>query len=772
MESDLEYLEERHGLAMERIREIMTEGLAQASETQGSHAKKNEAAENQASETQGNHAKKNEAAENQASETRGNHTKKNEAAENRASEIVGNQAGNAALGETAAEAGAWEGFDEYFRRMAGFLVLLDDNKRFLAKGGLRKASLEELGRRNHALYEDVLPENYGKSFGNPAYAVARLGEAYGRLLSFLHVELMAAISFCYEGKLEDLVIREELFLEVYGLFEASLSETGTLEKAESVREVLYWFVSDYSELGKRNHVGQMTVPGESAVIRILDEADPEDLRWLYAYGQYVGKNELEIAAFLKEQPEETIRLMADTYTEGYRIGFEVTGKDLGKKKTAELIYPIGFERMMKRAAENLRKIGLEPVGRDQSLGYWYGSGTGYSTSPNRQYEFDHREDQALFLDKALVQRCLEVLKSAFEECKEQALWYAGPAVVETFGESDFEPVMKPEAATMTEEQNGLWVEYRSRMRRIQMEYILEEERSFTIIAFPLPEIREALPDDSPETYGKFFEEIIKINTLNYKTYQEIQTTIIDALNLADHCEIKGMNGNRTDLRVNLYKLNDPEKETIFENCVADVNIPVGEVFTSPVLEGTNGLLHVSRVFLNGLEYKNLSIRFENGMIAEWNCSNFETEEENLAFVRDNVLYKQKTLPMGEFAVGTNTTAYVVARKYGVQGKLPILIAEKTGPHFAVGDTCYSHAEDVKVYNPDGKEIVARDNEVSILRKTDPAKAYFNCHTDVTIPYDELGELTAVKKNGERIPIILKGRFVLPGTEELNKPLDS
>lgn len=77
--------------------------------------------------------------------------------------------------------------------------------------------------------------------------------------------------------------------------------------------------------------------------------------------------------------------------------------------------------------------------------------------------------------------------------------------------------------------------------------------------------------------------------------------------------------------------------------------------------------------------------------------------------------------------------------------MPILIAEKMGPHFAVGDTCYSHAEEVKVYNPDGKEIVARDNEVAALRSVNPSKAYFNCHTDITIPYDELAELTAVKR---------------------------
>ena len=76
-----------------------------------------------------------------------------------------------------------------------------------------------------------------------------------------------------------------------------------------------------------------------------------------------------------------------------------------------------------------------------------------------------------------------------------------------------------------------------------------------------------------------------------------------------------------------------------------------------------------------------------------------------------------------------------------------------------------------MFNPDGKEVIARDNEVSLLRDTDRKKAYFNCHTDITIPYDELGSITAVKANGETITIIKNGRFVLPGTEILNKPFE-
>ena len=655
---------------------------------------------------------------------------------------------------------------EYFTTVAKFLLLIEDTRQFLEQGKQATATLEELQQRNRALYEDILPENYENSFANPAYAVKMLGEEFGVLVSFLYTEMRSLIGFTYEGRLDELVIRMELFSEVYAAFVYEQQENHKLPTYAAIREILYWFVSDYADVAAEERVREMVCPENNFAAAILRTADFTDLRYLYAYGEYVGENELKMAEFMNSLPEEIINTMADTYTEGYRIGFEVTGKDLSKKAVVDVRYQLGFERMMRRALENFEKMGLLPVIYRAATSILYNPSIYkngfYSVSPNRQYEFDHKDDKALFLDKMYCSRKLEVMHTAFEKYKKEARGYAGPAVVETFGEKEFEPVNKPESLKMTDEQSALLVENRTQMGQLQRQYIIEEERSFTIIAFPIPEVGDC--------FKELFRETIQINTLDYKKYQRIQQTIIDALDQADHCEIKGCNGNHTDLKVNLWKLKNPAKETIFENCVADVNIPVGEVFTSPVLEGTNGVLHVTRVFLHGLEYKDLEITFENGKIQNYNCANFATEEENKAFIKENILFRHKTLPLGEFAIGTNTTAYVAAKKLGVESKMPILIAEKMGPHFAVGDTCYSHAEEVKVYNPDGKEIVARDNEVAALRSVNPSKAYFNCHTDITIPYDELAELTAVKKDGDRITIIQNGRFVLPGTEELNEPL--
>ena len=335
--------------------------------------------------------------------------------------------------------------------------------------------------------------------------------------------------------------------------------------------------------------------------------------------------------------------------------------------------------------------------------------------------------------------------------------------MEIFGETPFSPEAKASAPAYSEAQRSLALLYDSRSGQLTNEYIKGDERSFTIIAYPVPEIGS--------DYAEIFDEVIRINTLDAKLYEQVQQTMIDALDQGVYVRVKGKGKNQTDMHVELYRLKDPAKETIFENCVADVNIPVGEVFTSPVLNGTNGVLNVSKVYLDGLQYRNLKLTFKDGKITDYTCDNFSDEAENRKYIYDNVLKNHETLPLGEFAIGTNTTAYVVARKYGIEDKMPILIAEKTGPHFAVGDTCYSWSEEIRVYNPNGKEIVAKDNSCSLLRKEDVSKAYFQCHTDITVPYEELEEISVVTKDGTDIILLRDGRFVLPGTEVLNEPLE-
>ena len=654
-----------------------------------------------------------------------------------------------------------EKYRDYFRTLADFALLVDKLKEKIENGEYYKFSIEELECWNTHLYDDVLGEHYKTSYANPAFATEKFGIEYGRLLSFLYTELRGVIPYAFEKKTEYLDILFELFIEVYNQFEEENEP-----EYEHVRQTIYWYASDYCDVFLADRIKEQIDPEDNFAVDLIMNSDFNDVRYLYYYGEYVSENEKRTAMHLNELPLETIQKMADVYTEGYRIGFVNTGKNLSKKATVNIRYTLGFERVIRIAIENFRKMGLKPtiyragvsvLTKRQHLKIGY-----YGGIANKQYEYDHKDDQALILDRQFMERKLEVMRTTYEQYKDLARRHAGPACMETFGEEPFTPVSKSEAVKLNDKQKEISLEYDSKSSQIVNSYIPGDERSFTIVAYPVPEIGDQ--------YEEIFDEIIKINALDAKVYEKVQQTIIDALDQGTSVHILGNNGNHTDLRVQLYKLKDPKKETIFENCVADVNIPVGEVFTSPVLEGTNGVLHVSQVYLNELLYKDLEVTFSNGMVADYNCKNFEHELENKEYFLDNVLYRHPTLPLGEFAIGTNTTAYVAAKKYNIADKMPILIAEKMGPHFAVGDTCYSWAEDIKVYNPNGKEIVARDNSVSIQRKEDISAAYFHCHTDITIPYEELKSITVECADGKEIEIIRDGIFVLPGTEILNEPL--
>lgn len=642
-----------------------------------------------------------------------------------------------------------EPFKSFFCKASEFICKIDDLNSIIKSGEINDFSLDRLKELNKSLFEEIYSENYEESFANPEYAVKTLGEEYGRILCYIYTKNRGMIRNVYMGRLEEVVLQMELFTQIYNYFE----DVEQLEY-DNVYETVYSYEKDNTEIFTDLMIEDRINPDNKFAVDIVMNSDLNDLRYLYKYGEHVGFNELKMAEFLNSLSQEEIDRLAKVYTEGYRIGFINTGKDISKKGTVDIRYSLGFERIIRSAIFNFKKMGLEPV--IYQVGYT-------TTSPNRQYAYDHRYDDALYLDKAYIKRKLEVSRHAYESRKQLAGKMAGPAVIEIFGETPFEPENKKQAYALSEEQQKLKSEYITEYQTMVQEYIKGDERSFTIIAFPIPEFG----DD----FEQMFKETVKINTLDSEIYGKVQQNIIDALDQAEYVKVLGKGDNKTNMKVQMHDLKNPLKETNFENCLADVNIPLGEVFTSPKLKGTEGILHVSQVYLNDLKYNDLQITFEDGKIKDYTCNNFDTEEENKKFIKQNVMFNHETLPIGEFAIGTNTTAYMVAKKYHVVYKLPILIVEKMGPHFAVGDTCYSFEEDIKTYNPDGKEIVARENEVSALRKTDIKKAYFGCHTDITMPYDELGEITAVRKDGSEITIIKDGRFVLEGTELLNEPLE-
>ncbi len=620
------------------------------------------------------------------------------------------------------------------------------------------------------LYADALPEAYPMSFLNPAYACEVLGAELGKALSLLYRDILALIPMVLEGKTEYLVLFAELFIEVECDIRFAGADGGGCEDTvpdatDDVLADMRSFYLDNEEIFGTDGIDEM-LGGNPYIRDIVMTSDLTTPDYLKKYGLFITENETRMQGYMAGQEEAFIEKAARTFAEGYIRGFAVMGKDYRKKNTVLIDYPIGLERVVRRAVSIFKEYGFTTLFRrspEFSFNRKPSADFGAFTVPvNPQMNFDHRNDTALFMDKKYAERMLEVSGAAYEARKAEAAAYGGPAVIQTFGQADFNPEKKTSCYTYTKKQSEVISERRTKATLLINRYILPEERSFTIIAFPVPEIGKDFP--------AIMDTTMRLNTLDNGVYEKIQAAIIEALDRGQTARIRGRGKNTTDLTIALHTLKDRAKETNFENCLADVNIPVGECFTTPVLAGTNGRLFVGHVFIDGLEYRDLFIDVKDGMAVDYGCSNFPDPADGKRLVFENIMNFHESLPMGEFAIGTNTEAYKMGRDFGIEGKLPILIAEKTGPHFAFGDTCYSHEEDRLTYNPDGKAIIARSNEISDLRTTDPEKAYFGCHTDITIPFEELKGIWAVTAEGEEIPVIEDGLFAVPGTENLNIPL--
>lgn len=626
-------------------------------------------------------------------------------------------------------------------RSWAFVRLATDDPNFAS------VSLSQLSEMNEQYYASLEPiTGYASSMANPDYAIKQYGEEMGALLCAIYTRSRSLRS----SLLSSNYVQAMQIVRLYNSLKNE-AEQSNLNYADWLHNYKTETAKDFDLLVAFSLANRFS-DGADYYKQVVLNADLNDVRYLYRYGIHLSQHDFAIAEFLSEYPDDELDYLAKYIVQSWVDGFVRAKKDYRKKSYATVMIPVGMEILGRKVINELEAIGLTAlVPQPMSNGI------------NRQFSYDHRFDNALVLDKDYVERSINAYSTGYENLKETITKQAGPVYVELFGETPFSPESKNSALKLSPEQQQLFREMNARSSQLYYNYYKRDEASFTIIAFPSPEIGEQ--------FREIFADTVKINLLDSGKYAQIQQNIIDVLDTADYVHVKGKPGNDTDIKVKMHKLTDPTSQTLFENCVADVNIPVGEVFTSPVLEGTNGVLHVEDIYLGDLRFYNLKISFKDGWVDSYSCTNFEDMDEGKKYIHENLLLPHKSLPLGEFAIGTNTTAYQIARKYDIMSLLPILIIEKMGPHFAIGDTCFSHEEDAP--HPsflNGKEMIAVDNEKSATRTTDPMNAYTQKHMDITLPYEMLESITAVSHDGTKTDIIRDGRFVVPGTEELNIPL--
>ena len=218
-----------------------------------------------------------------------------------------------------------EQFQRYFAENADYLGVLLEEYKWIASGAMREASLQELERHNESCFIDLMGRNYETSYANPDWAYAQLGETFGQLLSAVAAELRSLPAFIYEQDLEGITIRLELFVEIYCAFAESFEETKEAPEYSRIRDIFYWFASDYAELTAEHAIRHTVDWGQRFALDIIENADLSDIRYLFWFGEYIADDQWKLAEHLNGLPEEKIQKIADTYTEGFRKGFELCG---------------------------------------------------------------------------------------------------------------------------------------------------------------------------------------------------------------------------------------------------------------------------------------------------------------------------------------------------------------------------------------------------------------------------------------------------------------
>lgn len=598
---------------------------------------------------------------------------------------------------------------------------------------------EQLQLDNRALYASLL--HYETSYANPDYASNMLPEPYAKICCSYYYEVCQLVPAIFQKRKE--VVQKTI--DKFYVIVAILQDAAPVSAIES-------FEIQHAKNMMQDEIHQLYV-SHNFMTQLHSQMDFEDMRYLFRYGIYISPQEEAFAQMMNTYADDEIHALAKQMVDGFQKGFEVRNKKASDRTCARVVQIVGLEKI----AHAILNI-LEEKNHTGMIGELVYQGI------HPQIVYDHRQDDALYYSEDYAKAVLNAYEDALASYQKDMQNYQGNIIMVAFGQDKFDAKHKSHQISYQDEQNTLWKQVDMGKKPILENYVPKAEVSFTGMAYPVHAIH---PD-----YERIFQHIMQINQMDPTRHEEMQELLIAALDQGKYVEIIGQNGNDTHMQIYLQELKDASKQTNFVNCGADINIPVGEVYTSPQLKHSSGVLHIRQARISKIAFQDIRIQFQDGKVTSYSCQNTDDEKANHDLMEDVIFHHCATLPIGEFAIGTNTYAYMKAKADGILYKLHTLIFEKLGPHIAIGDTCFAWSEENELVSLfSGKEMIAKDNEVSCLRTKDVSKAYMGVHYDLTIPYEDIASIVVHTPQGTQIPLIMHGRFVLAGCEDLNIPLD-
>ncbi len=608
---------------------------------------------------------------------------------------------------------------------------------------LSTASLRELQADQELIWKDILPENYKESFANPDFC----GSCFGRLLG----PVMASVSAYFREGAGDIDTHRRFLLTARLRFFFTLHYHMTHERvlAENVSALLRrQRIEHLSEEMGLAVLGSRT-PADRAVSDRIETASLAEPYYLYMLGGYVSEEAIRCARFMMTLPEEEIEKAAVSLAEAYSNGLSRARRDIRRKKTLCLHYPLGMERLAAAALSALRSKGWTVFAAAPSF-----------THPNPQYLYDHANDTALILNEEYAAACQKEYDKLYEENSAALSAFGGTVNILSFGNQPFVPEKKALRPEYKADQRALIRKTEADMAVSRKSFAEEANESSTAVAYPSPLIGE--------NFEVIFRELLKLNADNAGRLERVQSSLINALDKGSAVTIIGKAPNETRLTVSLTMPENPRRQNGFFSCLADYELPAGEIYTTPRLAGTNGLLHIEKLSYRGYSFENLKLTFEDGLVSSWSCSDCPDAEEGSRLMAEVLFAPLETLPLGQLSIGTNTALCCLAERYSLDACLPELLRSKISVQFVLGDSCFAGTEETAVFNPDRKEMIARENEKTALRREDPTEAYTHVRIPLSLAFLDIEKITVITEKGSN-DLIRSGRFVLPGADILNEP---
>jgi aminopeptidase len=172
----------------------------------------------------------------------------------------------------------------------------------------------------------------------------------------------------------------------------------------------------------------------------------------------------------------------------------------------------------------------------------------------------------------------------------------------------------------------------SKTMRPVLDYRVNKTR-WCVLRWPTPSMAQAA-NMSTEAFENFY---FNVCTLDYRKMAKAMQPLVKRMKTADRVHIKGQD---TDLQFSIKGIGS-------KGCEGKLNIPDGEVFSCPVKDSVNGVIHFNTPTLySGTRFDNIRLEFKNGKVC--NATGSNTKRLNEILDTDaGARY------VGEFALGFN-----------------------------------------------------------------------------------------------------------------------